>query len=101
MGASPVKNIFMIGLNAFNHGKLKSLKNFEYYNFHGLISPEEAEDADQYDIPAMLKDMEGKLAEFEGSVDAIVTYIDFPISMMTPILRKKFGLVSPSLESIL
>ncbi len=101
MGASPVKNIFMIGLNAFNHGKLKSLKNFEYYNFHGLISPEEAEDADQYDIPAMLKDMEGKLAEFEGSVDAIVTYIDFPISMMTPILRKKFGLVFPSLESIL
>ncbi len=101
MLASPNKNIFMIGLNAFNHEKLKSLKNFGSYEFHGLIPPEEAEDADQYDIPAMIDDLEGKLTKFEGSVDAIVTYIDFPISMMTPILRKKFGLISPSLESIL
>ena len=101
MPHSPSKNIFMIGLNDFNHEKLKSLKNFESYTFHGLIPPEEAEDADDYDIPLMMDELEKKLITFNGSVDAIVTYIDFPISMMTPILGPKFGLESPTLESIL
>lgn len=91
----------MIGLNRFNQEKLKSLKNFEYCRFYGLISPEEAEDAESYDIPSMMAELESKILSFNSSVDAIVTYIDFPISMMTPILRQKFGLISPSLESIL
>ncbi len=91
----------MIGINSFNHEKLKSLKNFESYHFYGLIPPEEAEDADHYNIPAMMSDIQSKLAAFNGSVDAIVTYIDFPISMMTPLLRQQYGLLSPSLESIL
>ena len=91
----------MIGLNEFNHEKLKSLKNFDNYSFHGLIPPEEAEDAEQYDIPVMMSELEQKLNNFNGSVDAIVTYIDFPISMMTPLLRQKFGLTAPTLESIL
>ncbi len=95
-----VKNIFMLGLNDFNHQKLKSLKNFEHYRFYGLIPPEEAEDVEEYDIKAMLDDLELKLNTFNGSVDSICTYIDFPMSMMTPILRPKYGLPSPSLESI-
>ncbi|MBP3193015.1 ATP-grasp domain-containing protein [Natronogracilivirga saccharolytica] len=101
MPSLPSKNVFMIGLNEFNHEKLKSIRNFDSYTFHGLIPPEEAEDADDYNIPVMLNELEKKLIKFNGSVDAIVTYIDFPISMMTPILRPKFGLTSPSLESIL
>ncbi len=99
--SSSNKNIFMIGINSFNHEKLKSLKNFESYQFYGLIPPEEAEDADHYDIPVMMSDLQNKLAAFNGSVDAIVTYIDFPISMMTPLLRQQYGLISPSIESIL
>lgn len=91
----------MIGLNEFNHEKLKSLKNFDNYRFHGLIDPEMAEDSDSYDLPAMMADLETKLHAFNGSVDAIVTYIDFPISLMTPVLRRQFGLPTPSLEAIL
>ncbi len=101
MNAFDQKNIFMIGLNEFNHEKLKSLKNFDEYNFHGLIPPEEAEDAESYDLPGMMGELEDKLNKFNGSVDAIVTYIDFPISMMTPILREKHNLPRPTLESIM
>ncbi len=95
------KNVFLIGLNEFNRKKLASLIHFEEYEFHGLISPEEAEDADHYDIKAMLNGMTQKLHAFEGSVDAIVTYIDFPISLLTPILCEEFNLPSASLESVL
>ncbi len=98
---TPDKNVFMIGLNKFNHEKLKSLRNFDNYRFYGLIPPEEAEDADYYDIEAMLKDLRNKLNTFNGTVDSICTYIDFPISLMTPILRPEFGLPTPTLESIL
>ena len=95
------KNVFMIGLNEFNFEKLKSLPDFDSYNFYGLIPPEEAEDANQYDIDDMFNRLESELNNFNGSVDAIVTYIDFPISMMVPILCKKYNLPAASLESIL
>lgn len=91
----------MLGLNDFNHEKLKSLHNFDQYHFYGLIPPEDAEDADEYDIEAMLRDLENKMKTFNGSVDSICTYIDFPISLMTPILRPKFGLPTPTLDSII
>ena len=95
------QNIFMIGLNDFNREKLKSIANFDHYSFYGLIPPEEAEDADQYDVETMLQNLDKQLTEFDGSIDAIVTYIDFPISMITPILCKKYNRPSASLESIL
>ena len=101
MTNSPNQNIFMIGLDDFNHKKLNSLDHFDSYNFYGLIPPERAEDAEQYDLPALMAELQQKLDAFEGSIDAIVTYIDFPISMMIPLLREKYGLTALNLESIL
>ena len=101
MDDSPTQNIFMIGLDDFNHEKLKSLRHFDNYNFYGLIPPERAEDADYYDLPALMAEMQEKLDAFDGSIDAIVTYIDFPISMMIPLLRERYGLPALNLESIL
>lgn len=95
------KNIFMIGLNEFNRRKLNSLRNFDEYEFHGLIPPEEAEDADHYDVEAMIGDLTSKLDAATGPIDAIVTYIDFPVSLLTPVLCKKFNRPSASLESVM
>jgi hypothetical protein len=32
------RNVFVIGLDEFNHGELKSLKNADSYEFHQLLS---------------------------------------------------------------
>ncbi|MDZ7825168.1 MAG: hypothetical protein U5R48_02935 [Gammaproteobacteria bacterium] len=49
----------------------------------------------------MLAEAEARLDAFDGSIDAIVGYIDFPVSTMLPILCRKFGTRSTSLESLL
>lgn len=49
----------------------------------------------------MLKKAEEPLRQFSGSIDAIISYWDFPGDTMVPILCEKFGLPSPSLEDIL
>ena len=49
----------------------------------------------------MLQEAEGQLNSFDGSIDAIVGYMDFPVSTMLPILCRKFNVRSPSLESLL
>lgn len=95
------KNIFVIGLNAFNLDKLKRLRGAENYEFHGLIDPAKVYDTEIFDIPAMLAEAEEKLRAFDGSIDAIVGYMDFPVSTMLPILCGKFGVRTTSLESLL
>ncbi|WP_026988237.1 ATP-grasp domain-containing protein [Fodinicurvata fenggangensis] len=95
------KNIFVIGLNAFNLDKLKRLRGAENYEFHGLIDPAKVYDTEIFDIPAMLAEAEEKLRAFDGSIDAIVGYMDFPVSTMLPILCNKFGVRTTSLESLL
>ena len=49
----------------------------------------------------MLAEAEATLDAFDGSIDAIVGYIDFPVSTMLPLLCKKYGTRNASLESLL
>ncbi|PQO23484.1 D-alanine--D-alanine ligase [Rhodobacteraceae bacterium WD3A24] len=95
------RNVFVIGLNEFNHERLKRLRGVEDVEFHGLIAPERVSETQEFDIPAMLDEAEAQLNAFDGSIDAIVGYIDFPVSTMLPILCRKFGTRQTSLESLL
>ncbi|MEX2524503.1 MAG: ATP-grasp domain-containing protein [Gammaproteobacteria bacterium] len=101
MADSPDKNIFVLGLNDFNLGKLKTVHGAEDYAYHGLLSPEEILEADAYPIRDMIDRARQQLHEFQGSVDAIIGYMDFPVSTMLPILKRGFDLPGPSLESLL
>lgn len=98
---SDKKNIFMLGLNEFNYEKMRSLEHFSDYEFYSVIPPEEAEDAASYDLEKLIQQICDYLDDFDGSIDAIVTYIDFPMSLITPILCKRYGVPSASLESVL
>jgi biotin carboxylase len=49
----------------------------------------------------MLAEAEATLDAFEGTVDAIVGYMDFPVSTMLPLLSAKYGTPNASLESLL
>jgi hypothetical protein len=101
MSNSSKKNVFMLGVNDFNYEKMRSIEHFDDYNIYGVIPPEEAEDAASYDIQEMMDRINGYLDDFDGSIDAIVTYIDFPISLITPVICKRYGVPSASLESVL
>jgi biotin carboxylase len=95
------KNVFVVGLNDYNAERLKRLRGVEDVEFHQLLTPAQVSETQDFDIPAMLAEAEAKLDAFDGSIDAIVGYIDFPVSTMLPVLCKKYGTPQTSLESLL
>ena len=95
------KNIFVIGLDAFNLGMISSVKNAENYNFIGLLDIHALIDSGLYRLSDMLELAEKQLRGFKGSIDAIVGYTDFPVSTMVPILCEKFNVPGPSLKIVL
>lgn len=95
------QNVFIVGLNDFNLEKLKRLRGAGNIEFRGVIEPAAVYDTEEFDIPGMLTEAEQRLSGFDGRVDAIGGYMDFPVSTMLPILCEKFGTVTTSLESLL
>lgn len=94
------KNIFVVGLDEFNLVKLKSLPRAAEYNFEALLRYEEIRGVKSYSFGELLEKAEAKLRAFDGTIDAIVGYFDFPISDMVPMLCRERGLTSASLESV-
>ncbi len=95
------RNVFVVGLNDHNAERLKRLRGVEDVTFHQLLTPAQVSETQAFDIPAMLKEAEAKLDAFDGTIDAIVGYIDFPVSTMLPLLCSKYGTRNASLESLL
>ncbi|NIR30112.1 MAG: ATP-grasp domain-containing protein [Gammaproteobacteria bacterium] len=95
------RNVFLIGLNDFNLQKLRTIRNAENYNFHGIIDPAAILETEHFPMKQLIETAEAELRAFDGSIDAIAVYMDFPVSTMWPILCRKFGLPSPTLESLL
>jgi len=95
------RNVFVIGLNDFNLHELQSIRNAENYEFLRLLDPEDVLERDEYPLDDLLEKARRQLSLFPGRPDALVHYIDFPVSTMIPILCREFGLPSASLDSVL
>lgn len=95
------KNVFVIGLNDINRERLQRLRGADTIDFHGVIDPAAVYESEDFNISAMLEEAERQLNTFEGSINAIVGYMDFPVSTMLPLLCQKFGIRSVSLETLL
>ncbi len=96
-----MKNIFVMALENFNHRMLKTIKGADNYRFHGLLSYQELVAAKRYDMADLMARAEKQVREFEGSVDGLIAYWDFPSTTMAPVLRSKLGLAGPRFESVL
>ncbi len=95
------KNVFVVGLNEFNLNMLRQLRGAGDLEFHGVLTPEEVYDTEVFPIADMIRRASEELAAFDGSVDALPGYMDFPVSTMLPILCRRFDLPTVSLEALL
>jgi biotin carboxylase len=97
-----MKNIFVAGLEPFNLALLKSIPTDEPYAFHKLLDYHEAVmPADgRIDFEALLALAEERLAAFDGTVDGIIGYWDFPSSALVPVLCKQYDLPRARLEAV-
>ncbi|MGW0700104.1 ATP-grasp domain-containing protein [Streptomyces sp. NPDC002867] len=93
------KNIFVIGLDDANLNTLLNVPNAREYRIHPLLTTEELQ-VGEVSVPGLLEKAEGILNAFDGSIDAIVGYWDFPVSTLVPILSERYGTRSTSLESV-
>jgi len=95
------KNVFVVNLNEFNLGRLRSIRNAENYNFIKLLDASDVLEQEHYDIDAILAKARAEMERYPGHVDGLIHYIDFPVSTTVPILCKEYGLPSASLEAVL
>ena len=94
-------NIFVLGLDETNLESLHELPHLAEYRFHPLLGVGELTESDEIDLEALLATAQRKLESFDGTVDAIVGYWDFPVSSMVPILCQRLGLPSVSLDAVI
>lgn len=95
------KNIFIVGYDDFNINMLESLPESKEYNFTSLLSFKEIRDGDGKPIKSLLEKAVSRIESFDGSVDAIMGYWDYPVTLLASILTEKYGLPGVPVESIL
>ncbi|WP_416237214.1 ATP-grasp domain-containing protein [Streptomyces marinisediminis] len=93
------KNVFVIGLDDENTETLRDVPHAEEYTFHPLLGHDELQHG-AVDFEELLDRAQRRLDAFDGSIDAIVGYWDFPASVLVPLLSARYGTRSTSLESV-
>ncbi|MDZ7724899.1 MAG: ATP-grasp domain-containing protein [candidate division KSB1 bacterium] len=95
------KNVFIIGLDEFNYKLLQHTPQAAYCDFHAALDIKDIRNVDDYDMQHLIDKAIKNMENFDGSIDAIASYYDFPGTVMIPILAKQFNLPGPSLEAIM
>jgi hypothetical protein len=93
-------NIFVLGLDDLNLETLEALPAAAEYRFHQLLTAEELIEEEHPRLTQLLDKAQRQLEDFDGPVDAIVGYWDFPVSSMVPILRERLGLPGADLGAV-
>ena len=93
------QNIFVLGLDEPGYNELVTLPEADQYTFHGILSLEDLQSG-VISLADLLARAQEQLDAFDGTIDAIVGYWDFPVSMMVPILCDRYGLPSKPLVSV-
>lgn len=93
------KNIFVLGLDETNRAPLEHIYGAESYRFHQLLALSELQDG-HIELKAPLEKARAQLDAFDGTIDAVVGYWDFPVSSMVPLLCRRYGLRSAELTAV-
>jgi hypothetical protein len=83
---APVWNIFVIGLDEFNRATLRTLPDASRYRFQQLLSRDELHHGETIPVRDLLEKAAAQLSNFDGTVDAVIGYWDFPVTQLVPIL---------------
>lgn len=93
-------NVFVVGYDEFNVTLLKELPLSKNINFLPALSYADLKSSE--DIPALdlLERADTIIRESEFEPDAIITFWDFPATIIAAILTNRYGLSGPPVRSI-
>ncbi|UVS79791.1 acetyl-CoA carboxylase biotin carboxylase subunit family protein [Actinokineospora sp. UTMC 2448] len=92
--------VFVLGLDEANLELLRQVPDADRYEFHGLLTIGQLQGGD-IPIDDLLAEACAVLDDFDGPIDAIVGYWDFPVSTMLPILQRRYNVRGAPLEAVL
>jgi len=92
-------NVFVLGHDEHNRQVLDAMPDAEHCTFHPLLTFEEIW-GDEISFHDVLTSARRELDAFDGSIDAIIGFWDFPVSSVLPLLRRQYGLPTASLEEV-
>lgn len=93
-------NVFVLGLDEHNRETLEALPDAAGYRFHPLLTIDELQYGEEIPVAELLEKAKAQLDEFEGRVDAVIGFWDFPVSTMVPLLSEHAGTYGASLEAV-
>ncbi|MFD6099231.1 acetyl-CoA carboxylase biotin carboxylase subunit family protein [Nocardiopsis flavescens] len=93
------KNVFILGLDDRNREILERTPTGRGADLHPLSTLDSLR-SEHLDIDETVADALRTLDAFDGSVDAVAGYWDFPVTLLVPILAAHRGLPAPTLESV-
>ncbi|GAA1114773.1 ATP-grasp domain-containing protein [Nocardiopsis metallicus] len=95
-----MRNVFVVVLDERNHEVLKATPSGRTRRFHQLLDIDELQSG-EIDVEDKLAQARALLDSFDGSIDAIVGYRDFPVALPVSLLCTERGLTSAALEAVL
>ncbi|MFW5870461.1 MAG: ATP-grasp domain-containing protein [Candidatus Sumerlaeota bacterium] len=95
------KHIFAIGLDAFNRDKILRTYSSANYDLHSLFEKDEILRTESYDLKDKVEEARAQLRGFDGLLDGIVAFWDFPATSLMAMLTDEFDLPGPTLYSTL
>jgi hypothetical protein len=93
-------NVFVIGLDEFNMDMIRTIEGYERYRFHKVLDLERIQTTDHYPVAQWLDEARQQLDAFDGSIDGVMGFWDFPVSTMVPILCHEYDLPGPRLQAV-
>ncbi|MFE1802139.1 acetyl-CoA carboxylase biotin carboxylase subunit family protein [Streptomyces sp. NPDC059517] len=88
-----------MGLDDANLPTLEAASAARSLRYHPLLTIEELQSG-EVSVPELIDKARAVLDAFDGRIDAIVGYWDFPVSTLVPILAEHYGTRSTGLESV-
>lgn len=92
-------NVFVLGLDEHNRRILESMRGAHQYRFHGVLTYREIY-REHVSFARVLSDAQQILDNFDGPIDAIIGFWDFPVSSVVQLLRKRYGLSPSGLKDV-
>lgn len=93
------KNVFVLGFDEHNSRILKDMPDAAECEFHPLLNFDDIYGA-EIKFGDVLAAAKRELDAFDGPIDAIIGFWDFPVSSILPLLRRWCGLPTASLEEV-
>jgi len=91
------KNILILGYDDFNLQELQTVENADAYHFIPLFHASLQEQID-IDVKALIEKAEAEIERKDREIHAIISFFDFPFTLLTFLLCEKYDLRGPTLE---